>query len=181
MNRARPRTGLAAATAGVLLIALAFSSAAAATSRFGLVARSSKAAGFVVSVPSSWKYRNASYPSDHTTELWTDPQNAKRKLEVQVSGCVGCVERTSCVLRNVGCGPYPAQVLPAATIQKRMIGRWSVRFIARDSNSPYLIYGLVTIRHKGSSIEDWAYAEVWVPATDAPVAGAILSSFRFTS
>lgn len=41
-----------------------------------------------VLLPSTWRYRDASYPSDHSTDLWYDPSNPLCKLLVTVSGCI---------------------------------------------------------------------------------------------
>ena len=145
----------------------------------GLVVQTGQAGGFSVPVPSGWRYKNASYPSDHSTEFWTDPTNAKSKLEVQVSGCIGCVERNSCVLHNTGCGPYPEGLVPKGTISKRKLSPWREQFTAKNSASPYLDRGLVVIQHQGSKIEDWAYVEIWVPASEASTASSMLAGFKF--
>jgi len=164
----------------VLVVSVAVSaSSIAAPSAGGLVVRASKVAGFSVPVPSGWRYKNASYPSDHSTEFWTDPANAKSKLEVQDSGCLGCVQRESCTLHNTGCGPYPEGLVPKGTISKRKLSPWREQFTARNSASPYLDRGLVVIRHHGSQIEDWAYVEIWVPDSEASIANSMLAGFKF--
>jgi hypothetical protein len=167
--------------AGGLLVgaaALALAVAGLAVAASGpLVTRSSKEGGFTVKVPSSWHYKDASYPSDHSTELWTDPADPKSKLEVEVSGCVGCVERQSCVLHNKRCGPFPAGVVPKGTISESMVDPWSVQFVARGAGTPYKDRGLVVIRHDGNKISDWAYVQLWLPDSQKQLADAILASF----
>src|SRR5689334_17645859 len=96
-----------------LLIFLALVVVTEASAADRLVTRYSREAGFVVRVPADWLYRNASYPSDHSTELWTSPADKASRLKVEVSGCVGCVEPRSCVLENKGCRPAPENIVPA--------------------------------------------------------------------
>src|SRR5437763_13797493 len=112
--------------AGVL--ALGVVSAAAATP--GLVLRHPRGAGYQVLLPPSWKFRDASYPSDHTTQLWTSPADRNAKLEVVIAACVGCVTKNF-----DGKTPAPEQEAPAhAQITKR--SRWEVAFLARTQADP---------------------------------------------
>ena len=67
---------------------LALACVAAASAADGLVTRHSKQAG-TVTVPASWRYRDASYLSDQSTELWADPENAKSRLKVEAKGSRG--------------------------------------------------------------------------------------------
>ena len=46
----------------------------------GLVRRASREAGFSVAVPATWHYKDASYPSDHSTEYWTEHVSAPTPL-----------------------------------------------------------------------------------------------------
>lgn len=149
-----------------------------ATASDGLVTRTSKEAGFSVKVPVTWRYRDATYPSDHSTEYWTDPRDAKSRLKVEVSACVGCVEPESCILRNTGCRPAPEQLLPANVISKRKLDRWRITYVARTAGSPYPVHGLVSIVHAGAEIRGFALAQVWLPPARAATAQRILASFR---
>jgi len=158
-----------------LLLLAVFAGQAAAAG--GLGARASHEGGFTIKLPDRWHYKNATYPSDHSTEFWTDPSDAKSRLEVNVSGCVGCVERASCTLRNTGCGPDPAADLPRGTISRRALGKWAEEFVARVPGSPYLDRGLVVIGHRGNAIRDWAYVQLWLPSSQKKLADSILASF----
>ncbi|HUY72462.1 MAG TPA: hypothetical protein VMV08_09475 [Gaiellaceae bacterium] len=163
--------------AALLLLAAVF--AAQAVGAGGLLTRASHEGGFTIKLPAGWHYKDATYPSDHSTEFWTAPGDANSRLEVNVSGCVGCVERGSCTLRNTGCGPYPAADLPRGTTSKRALGKWAEKFVARVPGNPYLDRGLVVIRHQGSAIRDWAYVQLWLPASQRQLADSILASFAF--
>jgi hypothetical protein len=168
----RPVNSIAAlAFVGALL-------AAQAGATTGLVTRTSKESGSTVKVPATWAYRDATYPSDHSTEFWTDPADPKSRLELNVSGCIGCVKQPSCMLHETDCGPDPAAEVPHGTLSKRSLGKWAEEFVARVPGSPYLDRGLVVIGHSGSTIRDWAYVELWLPASRKQLAGSILAGFR---
>jgi hypothetical protein len=161
-----------------LLIFLVLAVVTTASAAGGLVTRHSREAGFVVRVPADWRYRNASYPSDHSTELWTSPADPASRLKVEVSGCVGCIEPRSCILENRACRPAPGNIVPARVVSKQKLDRWRVRYVARPKSSRYLERGLVSIVHQGSDIRGFALARVWVPAAKARLGDAILTSFR---
>ncbi len=144
----------------------------------GLVWRNSRAAGFSVKLPADWRYRNASYPSDHSTEYWTDPDDARSRLKVEVSRCVGCVQPTSCVLSGTGCRPAPENLVPATATQRTKLDRWRVRFVARSAGNPYPDRGLVVVRHQGEEIAGFALVQLWLPAAEKRLADRILASFR---
>jgi hypothetical protein len=168
------RPFLAAALTALLLAAVCAEPGATAD---GLVTRTAKEGGFTVKLPPTWHYRNASYPSDHSTEYWTDPANPTSRLEVNVSGCIGCAERESCTVRGTGCGPYPAGLVPHGTISKHALGKWAEQFVARVPGSPDLDRGLVVIDHQGKAIQDWAYVQLWLPSSQTQLADTILASF----
>jgi hypothetical protein len=148
-----------------------------ATAGGGLVWRSSKAAAFRIRVPADWRYRNATYPSDHSTEYWTSPTDRRARLKVEVSGCVGCVEPSSCVLKGTGCRPAPENILPAGVLSRTKLDRWRVRYVARTTGTQYLDRGLIAIVHAGGEIRGFALVQVWVPGAQASVAAAMLASF----
>jgi hypothetical protein len=134
--------------------------------------------GFRVKVPAGWRYRNATYPSDHSTEIWTSSADRASRLDVEVSACVGCVEPRSCVLSNTSCGvPAPEAALPAHVLSKRRLDRWRIAYVARDPGSPYPVHGEVAIVHEGSHIRGFALARVWLPAAEAGTADAVIGSF----
>jgi hypothetical protein len=143
----------------------------------GLAWRASREAPFRVRVPADWRYRDATYPSDHSTEYWTSPRDRSARLKVEVSACVGCVQKPSCVLSGKSCGPAPETVLPAGVTSKRKLDRWRVRYVARNASSRYPTRGLVAIVHQGEEIRGFALAQVWLPTAQARTADAILTSF----
>ena len=143
----------------------------------GLVWRTSHEAGFKVRVPAGWRYKDATYPSDHSTELWSSPADARSRLKVEVSGCVGCVEPQSCILSGTGCRPAPEAVLPAGVVSKTKLDRWRMRYVARNASSRYPVHGLISIVHVGSQIRGFALAQASLPAAQAQTADAMLSSF----
>ena len=163
-----------------LLAALAAMSllAGGAAGGDGLVWRTSKEGGFSVKLPADWRYRDATYPSDHSTEYWTDPGNRHSFLKVQVSACAGCVQPTSCILRGTGCGPAPEQVVPATTLSTKNLDPWRLRFVARTAGTSYLDRGLVAIVHRGKEIVGFALVESFLPASKVQLADAILASYR---
>ena len=169
----RSHAALATAAAAALIGVLG--SAAAGD---GLVMRTSKEAGFSVKLPATWRYRNATYPSDHSTEFWTSPGDARSKLKVEVSACVGCVVPSSCILENKGCRPAPEQVVPAKTLSKTKLDRWRMKFVARSAGTPYPDRGLVVITHDGEDITGFALVQLWLPASQLRLADTILASFR---
>lgn len=164
--------------AGALLLAALLAGQAIAAG--GLVRRSSKEGAFTIELPPGWHYKDATYPSDHSTEFWTAPGAPESRLEVNVSGCIGCVERASCTLHDSGCGPYPAADLPHGTLSEQALGKWVEQFVARVPGSPYLDRGLIVIRHQGGAIRAWAFVQLWLPASQKQLAGPILASFAFT-
>jgi hypothetical protein len=162
-----------AAVAALLLLG-------AATATAGLVPHTSKIGAYNLRLPAGWHYKDASYPSDHTTEYWNAPGGAHSRLEVQVSGCIGCVEPASCVISGTHCHADPGQMVPNGTVAKTTLSPWRVEFVAHNAASPYPEHGLVVVRHHGATIVDWAYVELWLPATQAALAKTILASFAFT-
>ncbi len=164
---------------GRLVIVLALALAGSAAASGGLVERHSKAAGFSIKVPPAWAYKNATYPSDHSTELWRDPADARSFLEVQVSACVGCVEPSKCVVTGKGpCGPRPENLLPRTATWHKKLDRWTLRFRSKTPGTPYPDEGLVVVLHRGTSIRGFAFAEVYLPAARRSLAGTILGSFK---
>ena len=47
--------------------------------------------GYRVNVPPVWRYIDQTIPSDHVTNLWTDPRDPGQRLTVVASGCIGFV------------------------------------------------------------------------------------------
>lgn len=140
----------------------------------GLVLRHSRAAPFTVRVPTTWVYRDRSYPSDHSTETWRDPSRASSRLDVEVSACAGCAQPPSCVLHGTGCGPDPTQLVPENASSRRRIDRWRMSWTLGASR------GLVVVLHDASGVTGFAVAVVTLPTSRARLAEAILASFRIS-
>ena len=127
-------------------------------------------AAYSVELPIGWHFKNESYPSDHATHLWSDPADARRKLEVVLSGCVGCASR--------GTQPNPIGGLPAGVLSKLSLSRWEVAFTARGGGDPYPDNGIVIVLHRGSHVEGYVQVQLWLPASEHSAATTILNSFR---
>ncbi|MGA2006132.1 MAG: hypothetical protein ABSH27_01045 [Solirubrobacteraceae bacterium] len=160
------RRGLAGA---IMLISLLL--AAPAPALAGALTRVSPPGGaYSVELPIGWHFKNESYPSDHATHLWSDPADARRKLEVVLSGCVGCASR--------GTQPNPIGGLPAGVLSKLSLSRWEVAFTARGGGDPYPDNGIVIVMHRGSQVEGYVQVQLWLPASQHAAATTILNSFR---
>ena len=157
-----------------MLATLAASALLAVPAGDGLVLRHSRAAPFTVRVPTTWVYRNRSYPSDHSTETWRDPKRASSRLDVEVSACAGCAQPESCVLNGTGCGPAPQQIVPEHATAKRRLDRWRMTYVLGSSR------GLVVVLHDADGVTGFALAVVTLPASQSRLADAILASFRIS-
>jgi hypothetical protein len=148
-------------------------SPAAARSGAALVRVSPPGGGYHVELPSTWRFANASYPSDHATHLWFDPANALRRVIVVLSGCVGCAEHDG--------APNPAAGVPAGAIHVLRLNANEVAFEQNTpSDDPWLANGIsVVMRHDGA-IDGYATVEVWLPPAQHALATAILNSFTLT-
>ena len=68
---------------GVLACGLVLATAIGSTASTPMLKRvSPPRGGYSVELPNTWRFANASYPSDHATHLWFDPRNALRKMLV---------------------------------------------------------------------------------------------------
>jgi hypothetical protein len=159
------RSALLLAVAALALPALA----PAAPPR--LVWRVAKDGSYRVRLPATWRFRDASYPSDHSTHLWYDPANPLRKLLVVVSGCVGCVEKNFDPHR-----PNPAAEVPRGATTFR-ISPWKVAFSTYTSDDPYPENGVVVVLHRSAAIDGSAIAKLWLPQREHATATAVLNSF----
>jgi hypothetical protein len=128
--------------------------------------------GYSVLLPSNWLFIDASYPSDHATHLWWAPRNALMKLEVVVSGCVGCASIDNYKV------PNPAGLVPPGAIGKQRINKWEDAYQSYGTDDPYPDNGIVIVTHQGSRITGWARFDLWLPASEHTTASAILNSVR---
>jgi hypothetical protein len=138
-----------------------------------LVWRSGKFNAYRVLLPSSWRFRDASSPSDHATYLWYDPANPLHKLYVTVSGCVGCVETNLDPHR-----PNPQGELPQNTQHTHWLGPWKLAFSAFTTDNPYPENGLVIVLNRGGAVAGSEIVQLWLPESQHALATQILNSFR---
>ena len=138
-----------------------------------LVWRTPKNGGYRVLLPSTWRFRDASYPSDHATHLWYDPANALRKLEVVISGCVGCVETNFDPHR-----PNPLAEVPQGATKKHWLSPWKVAFVNYALDDPYPANGIVVVLNRHGNVAGSAIAQLWLPSSEHATATAVLNSFR---
>lgn len=154
--------------------ALALAAAGAAfASPPQLVTRRPPDRSYHVRLPASWKFRDATYPSDHSTHFWTDPRDRNRKLEVQISACVGCVTK------NLdGETPQPQNVVPAGTVKTFRVNRWQVGFLAHTKGNAYPDRGWVIVLHDRSGlVQGSAIVQLWLPTAEQALATRILAGF----
>jgi hypothetical protein len=136
-----------------------------------LVVRHSREAPFTLKVPAAWVYKDATYPSDHSTEFWRAP-GGRWRVEVRVSACVGCAQPPSCVLKGTGCRPAPELLVPVKGARVVKLDRWRVRY-EKGTRS-----GLVVVLRDAKGVAGFARVDVYLRSRS--VARAILASFRIS-
>jgi hypothetical protein len=137
-----------------------------------LVARRPPGGGYSVSLPPSWKFRNASYPSDHATHLWYDPANPLEKMQVVLSACVGCADQ------NLNPAvPDPAQLVPAGAASQTPVSPWAEQFRTYTSDDPYPDNGEIIVLQADGHVAGYDQIQLWLPASRHNQAAAILRSF----
>jgi hypothetical protein len=129
-----------------------------------------------VSVPATWRFVDASYPSDHSTHVWYDPANPLRRLIVSQTPCVGCID-----------GIHDLRKASQKTIRSHLPGTpdriWvesstRVRFLSFDTDPWNRVYpdnGLLIVRPKGPLAE--TYVHLWLPASQHALALQMLHTF----
>jgi hypothetical protein len=156
----------------VLVALLVTAATAAASTQPRLTWRTGQNNGYRVLLPSTWRYRNASYPSDHATYLWYDPTNPLRKLLVTVSGCIGCVETNFDPHR-----PNPKGELPSYATGLYWISPWKLAFSGYVNDDPFPANGLVVVLDYNGRVAGSAIAELWLPTSQHSLATRMLNSF----
>lgn len=156
----------------LVILATLLLTATAAAAQPRLVWRTGRYNSYRVVLPSTWRYRNASYPSDHSTYLWYDPANALRKLLITVSGCIGCVETNFDAHR-----PNPKGELPSYATGLYWISPWKLAFSGYVADDPYQANGLVVVLNRKGNVSGSEIAELWLPASQHSLATRILNSF----
>lgn len=127
--------------------------------------------GWKVGIPASWKFKDASYPSDHSTWFWTDLSDHRSKLRVVLSGCVGCVSKNF-----DGVTPNPRADLPTGAVVTAAPNRYTILY--SKASSPYPDEGKIVVMRQGRQITGSLIADVWLPKGESAEAAQILDSFR---
>jgi hypothetical protein len=157
------RIAIAVSLAG----AVALSAQTAGASSRSLKRVSPPGRGYTVELPSTWRFANASYPSDHATHLWFDPQNALRRLLVVLSGCAGCAQQEGA----------RAGVPAGASGVERLTGSTDA-FQDFTDDDPWIANGISIVAREHGEIDGYVTVEVWLPPDQHALATTILDSFR---
>jgi len=143
-----------------------------------LVERSSIRFGYAVRLPSTWRFENASYPSDHATLFWYNPANALQRMYIIESACWGCAH-------NLTTGsPEPTAVLADVTsnggeiLHTYRLGADRLAYEAFVEDDPYDMNGLVIVAPKAASGDSYVDVQLWLPTAQHGLATTILNSFR---
>jgi len=155
----------------VVLVTVAVIAGCGGGSSHALKSFSPPGNGFSIQLPSDWKFRDASYPSDHSTYYWYDPHDAFAKLEVIGSGCVGCVTKN-----NDGVTPDPSGEVPQGATITANADPYVTSFNTFDT--PYTVKGLVVVTHRGAGVTGSWIVELWLPDKKQAEATEILASFQ---
>lgn len=153
----------------VLACGVAFAAPAGA-SALSLKRVSPPGGGYSVKLPSTWRFANASYPSDHATHLWFDPANALRKMVVVLSGCVGCAETDG--------RPNPAAGVPPSATDVTRLSTSEDAFQDFSDDDPWVANGISIVTRQDGRIDGYVSAELWLPRSQHALATTILNSFR---
>ena len=136
-----------------------------------LVAKSPPGGAYSIMLPASWQFRDASYPSDHSTHLWYDPTDPLRSLRVVLSGCEGCVRLPG----SSDPTPHPELALnpndgvpTIAHLSPDEIG-----FQRFGTDNPFPDNGIVEVLSNG-----YAEVDLWLPPSEHATATSILNSFK---
>jgi hypothetical protein len=163
VKRRLPTTFLAIAV-------LAFAAVASASSTQPLKRDSPPGGAYTVELPSTWRFANASYPSDHATHLWFDPANALRKMLVVLSGCVGCAQTDG--------RPNPAAGVPQGATNVRRVSPSEDLFEQFTDDDPFIANGLSIVTREDGRIDGYVSVELWLPPSEHSLATTILDSFH---
>lgn len=159
----------------VLLIPLVSSDLAGASHGISdttpLTWRTGPRSAYRVKLPTTWRFRDASYPSDHATHLWYEPSNPLRKMLVTLSGCIGCVSTNNYTT------PNPRGELPGDATTTYRLTPWKLAFSGFGTDDPYPSNGFVEVTHTSRGIDGSVIVELWLPQSQHLVATAILNSF----
>ena len=141
-----------------------------------LVQKQPPAGGYQVQVPTVWHYANKTIPSDHITNVWTDPATPGQKLTVVASGCIGCVE-TSIKDRS----PNASKVMPTGAQVGSQPDPYTADYQAPSTTSGMVDYGQVLILHRGSVVTGYVRLDAQLPSGDQQLADRMFSGFSLSA
>jgi hypothetical protein len=169
----RVRRSMTTCVAVLLACGLAASGVAAGAVSNPLARVSPPSGGYSVELPRTWRFANASYPSDHATHLWFDPANALRKMLVVLSGCAGCAQKNG--------HPDPEAAVPAGATSVRRLSPSTAAFQDFTPDDPWVANGIAIVVRQNGAIDGYVTVELWLPASRHALATTILNSLRLDS
>jgi hypothetical protein len=141
-----------------------------------LVQKQPPAGEYHVQVPTVWHYANKTIPSDHITNVWTDPATPGQKLTVVASGCIGCVE-TSIKDRS----PNASKVMPSGSQVVSQPDSYTADYQAPATTGGMVDYGQVLILHRGSVVTGYVRLDAELPSGNQPLADRMFSGFSLSA
>jgi hypothetical protein len=141
-----------------------------------LTPRNQPAGAYTVSLPAAWVFANTSIPSDHQTNVWSDPADPSSSLTVVLSGCEGCVKTSLS-----SSAPDPTNVLPAGATVTQTVAPWQVYYTNAATPSGYKDFGTIDVTHNGTAVSGYVMLDLVLPADEAASANAVLTSFSLSS
>jgi hypothetical protein len=141
-----------------------------------LTTRSQPGGIYTVSLPAAWVFADTSVPSDHQTNVWSDPSDAHTSLTVMLSGCEGCVEASP-----TSGTPMPTKVLPAGATVTQTVAPWQVFYTNAATPSGYHDFGMIEVTHNGSTVTGYVRLDLVLPANQSAAADTVLASFSLSS
>jgi hypothetical protein len=137
--------------------------------------------GYRVDIPRTWRFVDASYPSDHSTHIWYDPANPLKRLIVVRSACAGCIAGIT-DFRRMSEAKIRSH-LPGHPLRIWIDGPLRVRFLSYDTdpwNNVYPDNGLFLVGHDIGSFKSLPaiYVHLWLPQRERSTALRILKNFE---
>jgi hypothetical protein len=137
-----------------------------------LVTRTQPGGLYSIALPASWVFADTSVPSDHQTNVWSDPADPNTTLTVVLSGCEGCVKASP-----TSTEPAPQNVLPAGATITQTIAPWQIYYSKPASPAGYTDFGTIEVTHNGSAVTGYDMLDLVAPSSGAASANQVLASF----
>jgi hypothetical protein len=143
--------------------------------------------GGTLLVPSGWQYVDESYPSDHSTYLWYNPQDEQQRVEFYGSGCVGCVSNvtgTDAYTIPMPSGGLPTGVVSTTPVSGCQLGFLSTTFTGDYTAQPFPPSSLpdtgqvLVSRFPSGRVTGYARIDVWLPTSNHVEAQAIAGGVK---